>query len=86
MTAKEKAQELVLKYLNLEPPKMDDHSRIYIPTAKRCALVAIDEIIESRKEDNGFDDTILSTAAKYWTAHPMYLTYWLEVKQEIEKI
>ena len=53
--------------------------------AKQCALIAVDEIIDSRREDQGFDDTLYATG-EYHTPHPMYLTYWNEVKQEIEKL
>jgi hypothetical protein len=54
--------------------------------AKQCALIAVDEIIKSREDDRHFDDTLSSTGSEYYTAHPMYLTYWQEVKQEIEKL
>jgi len=53
--------------------------------AVQCALVIVDEIIESRSEDSSFDDTLLSTSSEYYTPHPMYKTYWTQVKQEIEK-
>ena len=53
--------------------------------AVQCALVIVDEIIESRSEDPSFDDTLLSTSSEYYTPHPMYKTYWTQVKQEIEK-
>jgi len=46
----------------------------------------VDEIIKSREDDGAFDDTLSSTSSEYYTAHPMYLTFWLEVKQEIEKL
>jgi hypothetical protein len=55
--------------------------------AKKCALLAVDEIIKSREEDDRhFDDTLSSIGSEYYTPHPMYLTYWLQVKQEIEKL
>lgn len=91
MTPKEKAEELVGKFkkhskenrtsLGATPGKFKN-----INHSKQCALLTVDEIIESRKEDKGFNDTLLSRASEYWTAHPMYLTYWREVKQEIEKL
>jgi hypothetical protein len=46
MKAKELAIELVEKFENLQSNKMSDYSRIEYPTAKLCALVAIDELIE----------------------------------------
>ena len=54
--------------------------------AKQCALIAVDEIIKSREEDSHFDDKLLYTGSDYLTVHPMYLTYWLQVKEEIEKL
>jgi hypothetical protein len=48
MTSKEKAEELVNKFmnLNLEKIKLADYSKIYYPTAKQCALIAVDGILE----------------------------------------
>jgi hypothetical protein len=77
MTPKQKAAELILMYMAILVKK---------DLAKKCALAAVDQIIESRKEDKGFNDVLLSKASEYWTAHPMYLMYWQEVKQEIEKL
>jgi hypothetical protein len=47
-------------------------------------LIAVDEIIESRKDDGAFDDTKLGS--EYYTPHPMYLSYWNLVKKEINKL
>jgi hypothetical protein len=52
---------------------------------KKLALIVVDEIIESRENDKNFDDTLSSTSSEYYSPHPMYLTYWLKVKEEIEK-
>lgn len=54
--------------------------------AKINAAICINAIIKSRADDGAFDDTLSSTASEYYTPHPMYLTYWLLVKQEIEKL
>lgn len=73
MTPKEKAEELVDKYLLLQ---------IHIPyheTAKQCALIAVDEIIKSNPiiplqfmiESEAIDAAV---------------EYWQQVKQEIEKL
>jgi hypothetical protein len=77
MTPKDKALQLFKSYLNVG---MGDG------WAKQCALIAVDEIIESRKDDSMFGDTLLSTSSEYYNPHPMYITYWLQVKQEIEKL
>jgi hypothetical protein len=47
------------------------------------AMFVVDEIIESRKEDSAFDDRHFAKGSKYYTPHPMYFTYWKEVKNEI---
>lgn len=47
------------------------------------AMFVVDEIIESRKEDSAFDDRHLAKGSDYYTPHPMYFTYWKEVKNEI---
>jgi hypothetical protein len=54
--------------------------------AKKCALIAVNEIIESREDDSAFDDTMWENASEYYSPHPMYLNYWLKVKIEIEKL
>jgi hypothetical protein len=80
MTPQEKAEELVDKFYPIFTNSVRD------TLAKQCALKAVDEIIESRKDDGRFDDRLLSTSSEYYTPHPMYLTYWLQVKQELEKL
>ena len=67
MTPKEKAFELVTAYSRILPINQTtllDH--------KNCARIAVDEIVQSRKNDNIF--------------RVQDLTYWQEVKQEIDKI
>lgn len=76
MNPKEKAAYLVVKYMSKVVSKN---------VAKECAIVAVDEIISSREDDSAFDDTLSSTGSEYYTPHPMYLTYWEQVKNEIEK-
>ena len=78
MIPREKAAQLIVDY-QLKVKSLDYNE------AKQCSLVLVDEIIKSRSEDKGFNDTLLSKTSEYWTAHPMYLTYWEQVKQEIEK-
>lgn len=80
MTPKEKAKELVDKYLNApfnckdcDMPYCDIKCTILgIGASKMCALIAVDElIIQENKYNNG-------------SFYP--LKYWKEVKQEIEKL
>ena len=72
MTPKEKAIELYLKML-----KHQHQSNLYIerniicPTAKNCALIAVDLIIYHTEQDSG--------------NIPLYEIY-LDVKKEIEKL
>lgn len=68
MTAAEKARELFDKYLSYQI-----NNQYQRQTAKGCATVAVDEIIEECK--------MLSTAAFY-----NRLSYWQQVRTEIEQI
>ena len=71
MTPKEKAVELVNKYVNLS--KITASSEYIQYQAKQCALIAVDEVINSHyKLLSGVNTTIYK--------------YWQEVKQEIEKL
>jgi hypothetical protein len=69
MTPKEKAEELVSRFLSLSVSHYDDmydgiRDGIRIPLAKKCALIAVNEIIDK----DGYNND-----------------YWKEVKQELEK-
>jgi hypothetical protein len=72
MTPKEKAEELVLKYLRLQ--EKDSYNWFNKKLAKECALIAVDEIqkIPNIEYSNN------KNATQY--------DYWEEVKQEIEKL
>ena len=70
MTPKEKAEELVLKYLKVKTHQMFN-GWWHKMTAKECALIAVDEILNN----DGFTRFDI-----YLTE------YWQEVKQEIEKL
>lgn len=69
-TAKEKAEELVLKYL-----RIDNNTKEWFNThiAKQCALIAVDEILQSHYG--------LLSGVK-----PSIYEYWQDVKKEIEKL
>lgn len=88
MTPKEKAEELVHKYrMLLMNADTDCGEEILVSILSvQCALIAVGEIIKSRGDDGAFDDTLSSNSSEYYTSHPMYLTYWLQVKQEIEAL
>ena len=76
MTAKEKAEELVLKYLRIDINNTKEWFNTHI--AKQCAIIAVDEIIKAIpcREDYGGDGWVLIENTEYWQ----------EVKQEIEKL
>ena len=87
LTPKAKAIQLIDKFFEYVNPWNDDGKASYgmaWKNAKKAALIAVDEIIESRKDDARFDDT-LASFSEYHTPHPMYLKYWQEIIQEIEK-
>ena len=88
MTPQEKAIELVDQYrLILIQSETDAGEEILCTTiAKQCALVAVNEIIESRKDNVAFNDTMWENASEYYKPHPMYLNYWFKIKTEIEKL
>jgi hypothetical protein len=47
--------------------------------AKHCALIAVDEIMEFMKMDDEYTETS-------YNANSKWVNYWLEVKQEINKL
>ena len=70
MTPKEKAGELY--------NKMYDYS-LFEEEAKRCALIAVDEILsELAYTQNSVEDAMNKIQ--------VYISYWQEVKQEIENL
>jgi hypothetical protein len=82
MTPKEKAQELVDKYLNAsfnckdcDMPYCDMKcTNLSIREAKQCALIAVDEVISNIEPSVSMD--VISARIKYWE----------QVKQEIESL
>ena len=87
MEAKNKAKELINKYLRIEDDTTfywESYSdRRYIDDevfnhAKKCALVAVEEILESQP------------SYRYWDTHddetPNAITFWNEVKDELNKL
>ena len=97
MTPKEKANELVDKFYQRFPLKMDvittrgDLSWEYDnwEQAKQCALIAVDEILNARPlYPNYVDWDDCGAAYQYWyeAQKEEALEFWQEVKQEIEKL
>jgi hypothetical protein len=72
MTAKEKAHELFDKYNELLSVHVFNGN---FDIAKQCAILSVDEIINSNPHSNPFNTTIYST-----------MDYWQEVKTELENL
>jgi len=68
-SAKEKAEELVLKYLRLQEP---NYNWFHKGLAKLCALIAVEELLSETEEFDGM--RVINNP------------YWMEVKNEIEKL
>jgi hypothetical protein len=77
MTPQEKAIQIFNKFYGIP---------VYLKTVKECCHILIDEIIESREDDGAFNDTKWGNNSEYYSPHPMYLSYWLQVKEEINKL
>ena len=76
MTPKEKAGELVDKFWKSCSDK-HDIAKLVKADAKRCALIAVDEII------NGYEFDSLDIEHKRIMDN---INFWDEVKQEIERL
>jgi hypothetical protein len=71
MTPEYKAEILVDKFVKYTPAD----SELEYPYAKECAILAVNEIINSNPHSNPLNTEVYST-----------MEYWLEVKKEIEKL
>jgi hypothetical protein len=74
MKPKEKAEELIDKFENYSFMDIDKKISSF-NSAKQCALIAVDYIITSNPHSNPFNTDVYST-----------MSYWQEVKTEIEKL
>lgn len=86
MTPKEKAEELIHKMYVVHSNSASD---ITLSFAKQCALIAVDEIINSepRKPSDVDWDEVGATHQYYYEAQiEEAQKFWQEVKQEIEKL
>lgn len=81
MTPKEKAHQLFKE--SFDRWCYENSHEKNVATAKSAAEYVCDQIIESRKDDKSFDDSLFSVTSKYHSFHPMYLSYWKQVKEEI---
>ena len=84
MTPKEKAKELVNKYYRIIPL---DKMTIDYNLAKKCALIAIEEMIaEVYNISHQYTAVYDITTMSYNYEESKELKFWIEVKQEIEKL
>ena len=78
MTPKQKAIELYNKYMQMPFPTHTDR-------AKHCALIAVDEILETTKVKWATQRKFPNGEYKFWKG-VAYKKYWQEVKKEIENL
>ena len=78
MTPKLKAIELYNKYMQMPFPTHTDR-------AKQCALIAVDEILETTKVKWATQRKFPNGEYKFWKG-VAYKKYWQEVKQEIPNL
>jgi len=80
MTPEEKANELFGKYYNrVEHTLPEGYSTHENFVVKQCALIAVDEIMEFMRMDDEYTETASNANSKW-------VHYWIQVKEEIEKI
>ena len=83
MNSKKKALELVDKYRNTIMSFLNDNMKDM--NAKKCALIAVDELIEATKKYVALREKVEYSKTGYDNVvHTQYDKFWLEVKQEIE--
>ena len=88
--ARQKAEELVLKYLRIKDNWNKD-GWFHKGLAKQCALIAVDEILNANKEVMYSIDFVeyqdaLNLRAKVKSETEIFVYYWQEVKKEIQKL
>ena len=77
MTPEEKAKQLINKFLHIKVLKLSDYSVIEYPTAKECALITINDILDNIDDMMSFyvDHNILEIKK-----------YYEDVKQELDNL
>ena len=84
MTPKEKARDLIGKFVHLTRQTSGANGTIY--NSQQCALIAVDEILNSNPHiyiEKGGSDCRGDWSYKEAQSNQLY---WKEVKQEIEKL
>jgi hypothetical protein len=81
MTPKEKAIELMDKYWELD---VDDKAPVFTEKCKQCALIAVEQMLSEYQSMSDLESKIVINNEVKFVVHQ--LVYWMEVKQEIEKL
>ena len=85
MTPKEKAKELVDKLLeSLYDNGSLSFKRILYHKAKQCALIAVEEILNEYQSMSDLESILVINNKPTFVVHQ--LVYWMEVKQNIQKL
>ena len=79
MDKKQKAKELIESYLFLIYGAKKSYKRLEFEIAKKCILKLCDESIKAC----AFDRNISNTSPEYFRDE-LFITYWEQLKQEIE--
>ena len=86
MTPKEKAQELYYKYFSMIKIESPIDRVSSIPYVKKCALIAVYEVIEASPLYPNDTEEWLQPEDWFSDANISAEKYWNEVKQEIENL
>ena len=78
LTPKQKTEELVYFYQNLLTPLSEKKDDFFFSRCKKCALIAVDEIINSLENYGKESDELQNMENDF--------RYWQEVKQELLKM
>ena len=78
LTPKQKAEELVYFYQNLLTPLSEKKDDFFFSRCKKCALIAVDEIINSLENYGKESDELQNMENDF--------RYWQEVREELLKM
>lgn len=84
MTPKETSEYLINKF-SIIPINMGFPYKDAIELRKQCALIAVDEILETTKVKWATQRKLPNGEWRLWKGIS-YKNYWVKVKQEIEKL
>ena len=85
MEPKLKAKDLYVKFSDYCSWNTFEEEQDYINNIKKCALIAVDEILETTKVKWATQRKFPNGEYKFWKG-VAYKKYWQEVKKEIENL